>query len=77
MSVLKAIGQSFLEPDIAIFKQNVEALEHLNAKWKLYHKVVFVQNLLAEFLSVLLQVMALQFQIELKHFNFGGSFTVG
>jgi hypothetical protein len=36
---MHAFGQSFLQPDIAIFKQNLEALETLNSKWKLYQKV--------------------------------------
>lgn len=36
---LQAFGQSFLRPDIAIFKQNLEALENLNSKCKLYQKV--------------------------------------
>ncbi|KAK2571880.1 Exportin-6 [Acropora cervicornis] len=34
----RAFGQSFLQPDIAIFKQNLEALENLNSKCKLYQK---------------------------------------
>ncbi len=37
--VMQAFGQSFLQPDISIFKQNLETLESLNSKWKLYHKV--------------------------------------
>lgn len=40
-SILQAYGQSFLQPDIAIFKQNLESLEALNAKWKLFHKVIY------------------------------------
>ena len=35
----QAYGHSFLQPDIAVFRQNLAALEQLNAKWKLYHKV--------------------------------------
>ena len=37
--VFQAYGQSFLQPDIAVFKQNLESLEALNYKWKLYSKV--------------------------------------
>ena len=37
--VLQAFGQSFLQPDIAIFKQNLLALQDLDTKWKLFHKV--------------------------------------
>jgi len=57
LAVLKAIGQSFLQEDIAVFRQNIEALEHLNAKWRLYHKPIFVHNLLVDFLTVLLEVL--------------------
>ena len=39
LAILQAYGQSFLQPDIAVFRQNLEALEHLNRKWKLYGKV--------------------------------------
>lgn len=36
---MQAFGQSFLQPDITVFKQNLEALENLNSKCKLYQKV--------------------------------------
>ena len=39
LAILNAFGQSFLQPDIAVFKQNLLTLEALNEKWKLYHKV--------------------------------------
>ena len=35
----QAFGQSFLQPDIHLFKQNLFYLETLNTKQKLYHKV--------------------------------------
>lgn len=35
----QAFGQSFLQPDIHLFKQNLFYLETLNSKQKLYHKV--------------------------------------
>ena len=38
-SIMQSFGQSFLQPDISIFRQNLETLESLNSKWKLYHKV--------------------------------------
>ena len=44
LGILQAFGQSFLQPDISVFKQNLAALEDINAKWKLYHKV-FVATL--------------------------------
>ena len=57
LAIFKAFGQSFLQPDIAVFGQNVAAMEHLNSKWRLYSKAVFKQTLLAEFLSVFLQAL--------------------
>ena len=39
LAILNALGQSFLQPDIVVFKQNLITLEKLNEKWKLYHKV--------------------------------------
>ena len=57
LNILHAFGQSFLQPDISVFKQNLAALEDINAKWKLYHKPVFTQHLIVQFLSVLLQVL--------------------
>ena len=40
LAILNALGQSFLQPDIVVFKQNLITLEKLNEKWKLYHKVL-------------------------------------
>ena len=42
LAILNAFGQSFLQPDIAVFKQNLLTLEALNEKWKLYHKVSII-----------------------------------
>lgn len=47
VAIMEAFGQSFLQPDISIFKQNIEYLEKLNTKWKLYHKVIMIQSLMA------------------------------
>ena len=57
MAILQAFGQSFMQPDIMVFKQNLAALEQLNEKWKLYHKPAFIENLIEHFLTVLLQVI--------------------
>ncbi|XP_070580061.1 exportin-6-like [Ptychodera flava] len=57
IAIMQAFGQSFLQPDIAIFKQNLEALETLNTKWKLYYKKFFRELMLFQFLNVLLQVL--------------------
>ncbi|XP_064637974.1 exportin-6-like isoform X2 [Lineus longissimus] len=57
VTIMQAFGQSFLQPDIAIFKQNLEALESLNTKWKLFHRKIFIELMLDQFLNVLLQVL--------------------
>lgn len=57
LQALRAIGHSFLQPDIGVFRQNLQALEQLNARWKLYSRPVFGETLLAEFLTVFLQVL--------------------
>ncbi|XP_069996041.1 exportin-6 [Penaeus vannamei] len=57
IQIMQAFGQSFMQPDITIFKQNLEALETLNSKYKLYHKGVFRNSMLGQFITVLLQVL--------------------
>jgi hypothetical protein len=57
--MLYCAGHSFLQSDIAVFRQNVQALEQLNTRWKLYSRPVFAETLLAEFLTVFLQVFLL------------------
>jgi len=39
MVMLQAFGESFLQPDISIFRQNLHALESLNSLHHLYSKV--------------------------------------
>ncbi len=39
LAIMEAFGQSFLQPDISIFQQNLAALDEINKKWKLFHKV--------------------------------------
>ncbi|CAH3162738.1 unnamed protein product [Porites lobata] len=56
-AIMQAFGQSFLQPDITIFKQNLEALENLNSKLKLYQKTIFKDLMLLQFLNVLLQAL--------------------
>ncbi|CAG9786786.1 unnamed protein product [Diatraea saccharalis] len=36
---LSALGRSLLQPDIELLRINIETLDALNSKWKLYHKV--------------------------------------
>lgn len=57
IDIMQAFGQSFLQPDIAIFKQTLQTLQDLNSKWKLYHKGIFRETMLYQFLTVLLQVL--------------------
>ncbi|CAL1529210.1 unnamed protein product [Lymnaea stagnalis] len=57
ISILQAYGQSFLQTDISIFRQNLESLEALNFKWKLYNKKIFSEVMSHQFLKVLLQVL--------------------
>ncbi|KAK7871791.1 hypothetical protein R5R35_014051 [Gryllus longicercus] len=54
IKILQAYGQSLLQPDINIFGQNLRSLEQLNSKWKLYHKHLFGEELLSQFVTVLL-----------------------
>ncbi|XP_049807007.1 exportin-6-B isoform X3 [Schistocerca nitens] len=53
ISILRAYGQSLLQPDINIFGQNLKSLEQINIKWKLYHRSIFQEELLGQFLTVL------------------------
>ncbi|XP_041473600.1 exportin-6-like [Lytechinus variegatus] len=57
ITIMQAFGQSFLQPDISIFRQNLEALEILNAKLKLYQKKIFKTMMLLPFMNVLLQAL--------------------
>lgn len=40
LAVLQVFGQALLQPDINTFRTSLTALEDLNSKWKLYHKVI-------------------------------------
>ncbi|KAJ1530853.1 hypothetical protein ONE63_005696 [Megalurothrips usitatus] len=57
LSILNAFGQSLLQSDINVFRQNLHNLEVLNSRWKLYHKAEFCEGLLPRFLSVLLETL--------------------
>ncbi|XP_056643159.1 exportin-6-like isoform X1 [Diorhabda sublineata] len=57
LAVLQVFGQALLQHDINIFRISLAALEDLNSKWKLYHKMLFRCRLLSEFLSVLLNCL--------------------
>ncbi|XP_045536531.1 exportin-6 [Papilio machaon] len=51
---LAALGRALLSDDIDLLRTALTALDLLNTKWKLYHKVIFRSEFLGEFLSVLL-----------------------
>ncbi|XP_023226318.1 exportin-6-like [Centruroides sculpturatus] len=55
--IMEAYGQTFLQHDITLFRQNLQALENLNNKWKLYHKTLFKNLMINQFLNVLLQAL--------------------
>ncbi|XP_075977666.1 exportin ellipsoid body open [Anticarsia gemmatalis] len=55
---LSALGRALLQPDIELLRLNIDTLDVLNTKWKLYHKVMFRNEFLGEFLSVLLAGLA-------------------
>lgn len=57
VAIMQSYGQSFLQTDIAVFRQNLESLEKLNTKWKLYKKPIFVTVMQSQFMVVLLQVL--------------------
>eukprot|EP00164_Ancoracysta_twista_P003115 GFYU01004153.1.p1 GENE.GFYU01004153.1~~GFYU01004153.1.p1 ORF type:complete len:1070 (+),score=318.07 GFYU01004153.1:283-3492(+) len=48
---------SFLQSDIGVFKSNLEALEDLNAKRRLYERPVFQQNMCFAFLETLTKAL--------------------
>ncbi|XP_031353857.1 exportin-6 isoform X1 [Photinus pyralis] len=53
LAVLQVFGQALMQPDINTFRTSLAALENLQAKWKLYNKMLFRQQLLHQFLTVL------------------------
>lgn len=60
LAIMSAFGQSFLQSDITVFRQNLEALETLNQKQKLYEKVYKLlseENILFQFIKVLIQAL--------------------
>lgn len=48
IQVLEVFGRCLLQSDINIFRVSLGALENLNVKWKLYHKVSLYYNLQSE-----------------------------
>jgi len=56
-NIMESFGHSFLQEDIAVFKQNLVALETLNSKHKLYSKIQFRSCMLYPFLQILLHAL--------------------
>ena len=57
LNIMKIFGESFLKADIYVFKTNLETLESLNNRFKLYHKSIFGSQLLKPFIIMFLQVL--------------------
>jgi len=55
MVMLQAFGESFLQPDISIFRQNLHALESLNSLHHLYSKVCALHAPVSLFLDHITQ----------------------
>ncbi|CAG0887701.1 unnamed protein product [Cyprideis torosa] len=57
LAIMEVFGQSFLQPDIDTFRNNLVALERMNERWLLYQKQIFLEHLLPRFLTVFLQAL--------------------
>ncbi|CAB3261536.1 unnamed protein product [Arctia plantaginis] len=57
-AALAALGRALLQSDIELLRHTIDTLDVLNSRWKLYHKVIFRNEFLGEFLSVLLAGLA-------------------
>ncbi|KAK0179050.1 hypothetical protein PV327_007876 [Microctonus hyperodae] len=55
--ILEAFGQALLQPDVNIFRQSLQSLEQLNARWRLYKRSLFKSHLLDRFLMALFTVL--------------------
>lgn len=57
VAILEAFGQALLQPDFNIFRQSLQSLEQLNARWRLYQRSVFKSCLLERFLMALFTIL--------------------
>jgi len=60
LAIMTAFGQSFLQSDITVFRQNLISLEQLNTKQKLYpklHHTLREEGVLFQFINVLIQTL--------------------
>lgn len=57
INIMNIFAQSFRMNDITVFKQNLDALEVLNTRLKLYQKEVFKQTMVKHFLCLFIQTL--------------------
>ena len=57
VQIMNIFAQSFLQNDITVFKQNLNALEILNSRLRLYHKEIFRQTMAKHFLCLFIQTL--------------------
>ncbi|KAG1658541.1 Exportin-6 [Nymphon striatum] len=57
VNIMQAFGQSFLQPDINIFKQNLRFLDKLNSSCRLYSKCLFKEVMMTQFLKVFIMTL--------------------
>jgi len=55
--ILQSIGHSFLQPDLEVFRYNLESLTSWNEKHNLYSKLASHGKIISQFMTVLLQVL--------------------
>ena len=55
--IMDMFGQSFLQNDIHVFKHNLDVLENLNLRLKLYNKEIFKSSMLRHFLYLFIQAL--------------------
>ena len=55
--IMNIFAQSFLQKDISVFKQNLDALEILNTRLRLYQKDIFRQTMAKHFLFLFIQTL--------------------
>ena len=55
--ILQSIGHSFLQPDLEVFRYNLESLTSWNEKHNLYTKLSSHGKIISQFMTVLIQVL--------------------
>lgn len=57
IQIMNIFAQSFLQNDISVFKQNLNALEILNTRLRLYQKEIFRQTMAKHFVFLFIQTL--------------------